>query len=454
MAAAGRVRHAAAGLLGGEDDVDQALGRPPPGDLQRGVLAIGAGRQQHGLGAALAAPENAQELGLDRARLVGQRLAEAAGDGGAQQRLAQRLDLGIGRRGDRGRGRGGERQHLGLWPGGAAIGVERAGGVEVQTAAAAQGQQMLARRGQRRQRRLATARQRRRRAPGPAGPADSGRRPRGHDRARRRRAAATAPARAHGAASGRPRRGSARPAGCRVIRRPASARNGTSSVGIDGEEHARAQRAQLRPAAGQREREAQLVGRAGRDPRRPAAGGSAGPGRLRARCAGARGRSSGARSRGGVPTRRRSPQAITASSSRSRSASVVRWLVRLTRIAEPARQARGRGRGDAALLQVGDDLGVEAVERRPVEPRRTQAEADDVERDRRHQLQALAPRARGSRGGRPGGSCRRSPAPSLRVPCSFSVNQTFSARKPRDSSGPNSQGQGAPPASPRAARSR
>ncbi len=45
-------------------------------------------------------------------------------------------------------------------------------------------------------------------------------------------------------------------------------------------------------------------------------------------------------------------------------------------------------------------------------------------------------------------------APMRSAPWTLSVNQVLSARKPRERSGPNSQGQGEPAASPRASRLR
>ena len=72
-------------------------------------------------------------------------------------------------------------------------------------------------------------------------------------------------------------------------------------------------------------------------------------------------------------------------------------------------QARGRGRGDAAFLQVGHDLGVQAIGLGGRESAAPDAEADDVERDRRHQLEALLLEHQGRQIARPGGSWHRSP---------------------------------------------
>ena len=157
-------------------------------------------------------------------------------------------------------------------------------------------------------------------------------------------------------------------------------------LGIDREQHARAQAAQLRPAAGQRDREAQLVGRAGDDPagrRRLEAFGRAGRGRGATPGAAAH----AALAARGVAASRRSPQAITASSSRSRSASVVRWLVRLTRIARPPGSRTVEG---AAMPLSCRSATISPLRRSAAggsSARRAQAKADDVERDRRHQLQ-------------------------------------------------------------------
>ena len=54
-----------------------------------------------------------------------------------------------------------------------------------------------------------------------------------------------------------------------------------------------------------------------------------------------------------------------------------------------AAERGGRRRGDAGLLQVSDDLGVQPIHSGGLETGRAPSEADDVERDRRHELEPV-----------------------------------------------------------------
>ncbi len=145
-----RVPQPPPGLVGRDHEVDQAFGPPPARQMQRRVLAIGAGWRQHHLGAGqISGAGGLEDAAPDPGDRPFERLGQAAGEASLDQLLAKPLDGPVGRRRDAGRGRRRERQAVRLGQSAAAIGIAAGLRVEAQPAAAAAEQEMLAGRGQR-----------------------------------------------------------------------------------------------------------------------------------------------------------------------------------------------------------------------------------------------------------------------------------------------------------------
>ena len=92
-----RRQHPAPRLLRGDHDVDDRAIRLGSGQVQRGVLAIGAGRREHDLDAGkFGGPARLENAAPDRRDHPIESRIEPAGAGRTDQLFPQRLDCGVG----------------------------------------------------------------------------------------------------------------------------------------------------------------------------------------------------------------------------------------------------------------------------------------------------------------------------------------------------------------------
>ena len=146
MPAGARQRDATARLVGGGDDGGERRAEQRAGEKERRECGIGAGRREDDVGAAAVDAEEARQILAERLGGGIEGVVEAAAERGADQLLARALGGGKSALGDRGRGRGSEREGLGPRIGAAAIAVEPRLGIELKPGIAARGQEVSERR--------------------------------------------------------------------------------------------------------------------------------------------------------------------------------------------------------------------------------------------------------------------------------------------------------------------